>query len=147
MKIETKYLGTVEITPSDIVYFPQGIPGFPDINEFVLLNLVDNELFLVLQAVEQNDLAFIVTSPYHFYQDYSFDLDDHTIELLELASEKDVVVYTILTLKEPFNHSTINLQAPIIINQAKQRAKQFITNEKKFLTKAPITPVAEQGAE
>lgn len=145
MQIESKYFGKIEVKQEDLIHFPAGIPGFSDNKSFVLLDLADNELFRVLQATDTAEAAFIVASPYHFYQDYSFDLDDQTIELLNFKSEQDVVIYNIITLKEPFNSSTVNLQAPIVINQTKRIAKQYITNDQNLLTRAPI--VSQKGAE
>lgn len=138
MKIATKYFGEIELDKEQVIQFPQGLPGFYDRKQFVMIDLADNPLFKVLQAVDHADTAFIITSPYQFYQEYSFDVDDNTLQLLKIDSEQDVVVYSIVTLKEPFAESTINLQAPIVVNQTKQLAKQYITNNNKFLTKAAI---------
>lgn len=140
MNIQTKYFGEVVIEEKQMIQFPQAIPGFPNQTNFVLLELPNNPIFHVLQSVTDEAVAFIVTNPYHFYKDYAFDLDDSTLELLEIKSEHDILVYVIVSLKEPFTSSTINLQAPIIINQTANKAKQYITNDKVHDTRTPITP-------
>ncbi|MFB1049911.1 flagellar assembly protein FliW [Paraliobacillus sp. JSM ZJ581] len=140
MNIQTKYHGEITIDNDNLLTFPQGIPGFNNEKEFVLLELQYNSVFQVLQSTITPTLGFIVVNPYHIYHTYAFDLDDHTIEALEINSADQVKVASIVSLKEPFEKSTINLQAPIIINQVNKLAKQYITNEKSHLIKAPIQP-------
>ncbi|MFD1038881.1 flagellar assembly protein FliW [Virgibacillus byunsanensis] len=139
MNIETKYLGEVEIDTSKCITFPNGLPGFVEETKFVLLDLPGNPLFQVLQSTQTSNTAFIVTNPYHFYQAYSFELDDAIIETLNLNDQKDVVVLAIITLRKPFDQSTINLKAPVIINANNGTGKQFILNTDDYPSKASIT--------
>ncbi|MFB4167832.1 flagellar assembly protein FliW [Virgibacillus sp. JSM 102003] len=140
MKIETKYLGDTEITDSKIIQFSSGLPGFIDETKFVLLDLPDNTAFQILQSVDTPSIAFIVTNPYLFYQNYTIDLDDGIIANLQIENDKDVVVLVIVTVKDPFNTSTINLKAPIIINSQTKRGKQYILNMDDYPSKAAIAP-------
>lgn len=138
MNIDTKYFGSIEIDDKEIINFPLGVPGFTSEKRFVLLPLEDNPLFQVLQSTSNTDPAFIVVNPYHFLREYAFDIDDSTIELLEIESEKDVSVLSIVSLKNPFEESTINLQAPVVINPTKNVAKQYVTNSKVYTTREGI---------
>ncbi|PAV31018.1 flagellar assembly protein FliW [Virgibacillus profundi] len=140
MRIQTKYLGDLAIDESKIIQFPAGLPGFINETGFVLLDLPDNPVFQILQSVSSADTAFIVTNPYHIYRDYSFDLDNNLMESLEISNEKDVTVLTIVTLKKPFQTSTLNLKAPIIINPNSKLGKQYILNVDDYPTKASIAP-------
>lgn len=140
MKLQTKYLGDVQIETSQIIHFHSGLPGFIEETEFALLDLPGNPVFQALQSTKTKDLAFIVTNPYHFYMDYEFTLDDPIVESLAIKSKRDVAVLTIVTLKSPFEASTINLKAPIIINSTRQQAKQYILNMADYPTKASIVP-------
>ncbi|WP_339213870.1 flagellar assembly protein FliW [Ornithinibacillus sp. FSL M8-0202] len=140
LKIPTKYLGDVVIDKEQIIYFQSGIPGFVDEKEFVLLNIPGNPVFQFLQSVKSETLAFVVTNPYQFYSEYTFELDDSTIEALEINSEEDVLIASIVTLKAPFESSTINLKAPVLINQRKMLGKQHILNTDKYESKASIKP-------
>nr|WP_100010420.1 flagellar assembly protein FliW [Lentibacillus sediminis] len=140
MHIQTKYLGELEMDASKIIQFPAGIPGFKEETAFVLLDLPDNQLFQVLQSVQTVDVAFIVLHPFDLYPDYAFDLDDTMAEILEINKREDVVVLTIVTLKNPFAASTINLKAPILINPNRRLGKQYILNQDELASKAPITP-------
>lgn len=138
MQIETKYFDKITIDEHKLINFPQGIPGFINENKFVLLPLEKDTLFYVLQSTKTKELAFVVVNPFHFSKNYELNLDDNTIEALMIKSEEDVQVFVIMSLKEPFATSTANLQAPIIINQKEQIAKQYITNSKHYTTKETI---------
>lgn len=140
MKIQTKYVGEITIDESTIIQFSKGIPGFMDETQFVLLELPGNPLFHILQSIQTRDIAFILTDPYRFYKGYSFELDDPTLDLLSIRNENDVLVLSIVTLKQPFEQSTINLKAPIIINPNSKCGKQYILNIDEYSTKASITP-------
>lgn len=140
MDIQTKYLGKVSFKPSAIIQFPNGIPGFNDEKQFIRLELPGNHVFQILQSVTTEAIAFILTDPYHFYQQYSFELDEPTLESLSIQAREDVAVFSIVTLKQPFETSTINLKAPVIINLRKNYGKQLILNSDDYPTKASITP-------
>lgn len=144
MNIHTKFHGEQEINKDDIIHFPSGIPGFLDEKEFYILPLEGTDLF-VLQSVKTPELAFIVTDPFVLLPQYEFDLPDETIEKLEIQTEKDVVTFAILTLREPFKDTTANLQAPLVINQTKKLGKQVILNQTSYQTRHKIMTPQEQG--
>jgi flagellar assembly factor FliW len=141
MKINTKYHGEVEV--EEILTFEKGIPGFMDEKQFALLALSDDESYFVLQSVSTPGLAFVLTNPFHLMKEYDFQLEDATVEELNLESEKDVAVYSILTVQDPFEKTTANLQAPIIINLKNRKAKQVILHNEQYKTKHPIFIKAE----
>jgi flagellar assembly factor FliW len=145
MIINTKYHGEIEVKEDDVLNFEQGIPGFFDEKKFVILPLQENEWFHILQSVITPQLGFVVTDPFLFTKEYDFELDQGTVELLGFTTEKDVKILTILTMRETLNESTANLQAPIIINLANNKAKQVILNDTTYQTKHPIFAQHEQA--
>lgn len=138
MNIQTKFHGQIDIQPEQLWKFPKGIPGFEEEKEFVLLPIEGSDTFQVLQSSDTPSVAFIVTNPYTLVDAYSFDIDDPTIELLKIEKPEDVFVLGILTLKQPFETSTINLQAPLIFQLNNRKAKQMILNDKRFKTRHTI---------
>lgn len=143
MNIRTKFHGSIELTPEEIYIFENGLPGFLDEKQFMILPLEETTLF-VLQSVKTSEVAFIITSPFEIFPEYNVKLSDEVLTALQIGVEKDVVVYAILTVKEPFNKTTVNLQAPIVINSKKKLAKQYITNDTSFSMRQPLIP--SQGA-
>ncbi|WP_429997946.1 flagellar assembly protein FliW [Metabacillus fastidiosus] len=133
--IQTKYHGEISIEESGILKFEQGIPGFNDEKDFILIPLEQGSPFLILQSIQTAELGFVVVNPFQFTADYGFDLSESDKEILEIKSGKDVEVYTILTVKERFEETTANLQAPLIVNRNQNKAKQIILNELKYSIK------------
>lgn len=138
MKIDTKYHGNLEINTNEVLSFDKGIPGFLDEKKFIVLPLSDDEIFYVLQSITTPELAFVISSPFNFFKDYDFNLEEQLADDLGLESENDIVVHTILTVQDPFQNTTANLQAPIIINSKNQKAKQVILHNEQYRTKHPI---------
>lgn len=134
MIIQTKFHGEQKINNEEIISFKAGIPGFIEEKEFYILPLEDTPLN-VLQSIHTKEVAFIITDPFSFFTQYEFEIPQDTIESLKIESEKDVAVFAILTVKEPFDLTTANLQAPVIINQINKQGKQLILNNVCYTTR------------
>jgi flagellar assembly factor FliW len=135
MEIDTLYFGATQIHEDAIVTFEHGIPGFQEEKNFVFLPFTEDNIYQIMQSVQTKELAFVVTNPFHFFKDYEFDLDDSTINLLEIKEKEDLTIYTILTIQDPFSETTANLQAPVIINRKNNKAKQLILSNVPYKTK------------
>ncbi|MFP7734121.1 flagellar assembly protein FliW [Priestia aryabhattai] len=135
MKISTSYHGDIEIDNYQIFTFNQGIPGFLEETEFVILPLPEAEAFQVLQSIQTKELAFIITDPFQFFLDYDFQLEPQEIEKLQLQQVEDAAVYVLLTMSDSVEKITANLQAPVIINTKQQLAKQVILMNTSYETK------------
>lgn len=132
MRIQTKFFGEIELTAEQCWEFPKGIPGFEDEKEFALLPIEGNTVFQVLQSVNDSETALVVANPYVLVENYSFDIDEPTIDLLGIKQESDIFILGVLSLKEPLASSTINLQAPIIFQMTKKIAKQMIISDQQL---------------
>lgn len=144
MIIQTKFHGEQKINNEDIISFESGIPGFLDEKEFSLFSIEGTPL-KAMQSIHTKEGAFIITEPFSFFTDYEFNLPDEIIESLKIHSEKDILVFVILTVQEPFDRTTANLQAPIIINQTNKQGKQVILNPTSYTTRHHlIQPLAVQ---
>ena len=139
MNIETKFLGEVEINEQEILTFEYGVPGFPDIQKFALLSLDADLPLALLQSTEQPAIGFVVAYPFAFKTDYVFEISEEDKEDLAIEKEEDVIAYSIVTLKESFQDSTLNLLAPVIINTNKKLGKQIVLQDSsKYPLRHPI---------
>lgn len=148
MNIKTKYHGEMVINEKEILTFENGIPGFLDEKQFILLPLTDDRVYFVLQSVQTEELTFVVTDPFLFFPDYDFNLEDTVVSQLHIEAPTDVKVMNILTLQDPFEKTTVNLQAPIVINTKNNEAKQVILNYEAYKTKHPLfkkSPASVKG--
>ncbi|TDL32584.1 flagellar assembly protein FliW [Jeotgalibacillus sp. S-D1] len=136
--IYTKYHGEVDPAQNLLINFNEGIPGFESEKAFLLLPVEENKGFEVLQSAITPNLAFIVADPFEFYPDYEMELDAASIEKLSLTDSSHVLLKSIVTLNAPFSASTLNLQAPIVINSAEKKAKQWIRNDNRYKSREPL---------
>lgn len=129
MQIQTKFLGKVEIQKQDIITLTSGLLGLEEYKQYVLLPLGENSPFAVFQSIEEPQIGFVVAYPFVFKNDYAFDISEEDKEELQIEKESDVIAYSIMTLKEPFEASTLNLLAPLVINIIKKCGKQIVLQD------------------
>ena len=64
MKTQTGYYGETEYNPSDLIVVAEGFFGFPELKQFLPLRLdEDNDSLLLMQSVENSQVAFVVIAP------------------------------------------------------------------------------------
>lgn len=129
MKLNTKFLGEVEIQDEAIISFPNGLWGFRETQKFVLLPLDADVPLVILQSIEDQNIGFILAYPFAFKNDYAFDISEEDKMELAIEEEQDVLAYAIVTMKESFQASTLNLLAPVIINMKDKIGKQIILQD------------------
>jgi len=133
MILHTTQLGDIEYSDSDVIHFPVGIPGFEDQDAYIIIPSGDIEFpFSTLQSVKNEALAFIVTDPFLFVENYDFEIEDADAGLLNIKNEDDleaVMALAIVTIPQNVEDTTINIMAPIIINNEKKIAKQVLLSE------------------
>lgn len=146
MLIQTKFHGELNIDSIQQWEFPHGLPGLEEEKQFVLLPIEGNDSFQVMQSVTNTPIALIVSNPYALVENYSITIDEPTLDLLNIKKQEEVMILTVMSLKQPFESSTMNLQAPLIFNSTNQKAKQMILNDSQFSLRQPIGQPTEKGA-
>lgn len=144
MKVETKFLGQIEITKEQLFSFAEGIPGFPEEKQFALIPFGKNTPFMILQSTSNVQIGFVLAFPYTFKADYAFDLSKEDVDILNIEKQEDIITYAIVTLKDTLPNSTINLLAPIVINTKTRQGRQIVLNDNnRELLHYPLKPVKE----
>ncbi|HHZ19609.1 MAG TPA: flagellar assembly protein FliW [Firmicutes bacterium] len=137
MDIQTKFYGSVSFQENELINFPEGLPGFEDCHRFLLLQ-PEGSVFRCLQSVDNPAVAFVTVSPHLFYPEYSIDLPEESVQALGLKSPEDAVVLGIATIREKLEDSTINLQAPIVINKESRLGRQEILPDSGYAIRCPL---------
>lgn len=119
------------------IVFKRGIPGVEHLKEFRLKEVEGNESFKVLTASNE-EISFLVVSPFDFFKEYEINLDKETVKELEIENPSDVLMVNIVTLGDSLEGSTANLKAPIVINVKNNLGKQFIMQNDTYGTKHPL---------
>ncbi len=138
MVLQTGRFGQIEISTDEIISIPSGILGFPEDQEFCLVDAGDDTLILWLQSLTNPHLAFPVLEPKIFKQDYVVRLSAAELRELRLSSIKDAAVFTILTIPSTLSEMTANLKAPVVINTKEKVGKQVVLQENDQPIKHPM---------
>jgi flagellar assembly factor FliW len=129
MMVDTTRFGSVAVAEEDIITFPEGMLGFSKINQYVLIERVDDSLFLWLQALKKPSVAFPLLEPQIFEMNYRVELADEDRKILEIDSLTHAKIFSIVTIPTDPTKMTANLKAPIVINLKNRLAKQVILHQ------------------
>lgn len=109
-----------------VLRFNGSILGFEELDEFEVSVVEEGSPYAYLESVQDENISFLVVTPFVFYPDYTFEIEDNDKSLLELNSNEEVAVINIVTIKEPYTKSTVNLLAPLVLNIATEHARQLV---------------------
>jgi flagellar assembly factor FliW len=146
LKVNTSRFGDIEVDEKKIVHFKEGIPAFEDEHEFIILPYEDNSPYYFMQSVKSPDLAFLLTIPFLFFPDYTFEIDDETIKKLDIKEHEHVFYYSMITIPNgSIRYMTANLLAPIVLNSENMQAMQVVLDKSNYTTKHRLFPEPARG--
>ncbi len=135
-KITTRF-GEIEYNPENLLHFPAGLIGLPDLRDFVVIPTKKEGPLFWIQCVNEPEYAFVLTDPTNFFLDYRVAPDNSERESLQISEEDECYVLTVVTIP-PDQKITINLSAPILYAPKTNRAIQIILDEPTYRTKTPL---------
>jgi len=130
MKLNTKHFGEIDVEENNILDFEDGLPGFPDDRQFVLLE--NEDPFCWLQSVTDGDNAFILVDAFKVLPDYNPQVDKDELESLGTYEPSDFLVLNIVVLPDDVKDMTVNLLAPVIINTAGKKGRQVVLKNEEY---------------
>jgi flagellar assembly factor FliW len=144
MTIHTSRFGVLSIANEDIIQFPEGLLGFNELRQFVLLDDPTDEIFAWLQSCQDPNIAFPILEPELFTSAYRVQLTRHDLEILGLKVQEGVRAFTIITIPADPTQMTANLKAPIVINVANRLARQCVLQDNSLAIREPIFTQLQQ---
>lgn len=148
MRGNTRYFGVIDYEKEDILYLPKGLFGFEDQTEYLLIRIEDNNnLLLCMQSLQDENLAFILTNPFHFDPDYQPTLSRDDMDALNLNEHSEITFYVLCVIHETISESTMNLKCPIAINPETRQARQIILEDPSYTFKHPFGEFSQQVKE
>ena len=139
-KIKTTRFGEIEIDGNKAVHFPEGILGFPEQKDYIILEHKPGSPFIWLQSLTDPDLAFVMTNPFLIKSDYLSDLSPEEEALLRHDDESDIMIFSLVTIPQGrAEKATVNLQGPIVIYPGSRNAKQVILSNSGYSHRHPVT--------
>lgn len=137
--MKTKFFGDISINEENIYYFKNGIPGFEDLKTFILLKEDGVEEFSYMQSTTDEDICFILVTPWQMKE--SYELEDIDEVENEVGFTKSLEVYLVVSMSSVFESSTVNIQAPILLNPDTRQGIQWILRNQKYSIKTPLIDV------
>ena len=129
--IHSSEFGQVNYDESQVFLFPNGLHGFEDSKEFLLIQREGLAPFCFLQSVSEGGLRFICLPARVIDAAYAAAVEAEDAGELRIpagnyaADCRDVEVLAILTIPEE-GPATANLFAPVLLATATRRGRQCI---------------------
>jgi flagellar assembly factor FliW len=124
--VTTTRFGELKTDDAQIIDFPKGLLGFENNRRHVLIGRPEYHPFMHLQSLDDPGLAFIVVNPRLFFPHYKVEIDPREITELSTADSRQLDTWVIVTVPEDWSRMSANLQGPILVNRANNRAKQVV---------------------
>lgn len=117
MKIKTNQFGEVEYSPEHIIKFHSGIFGFEQLKNYLLIK-IDDDFFYWLNSIDEPEIAFPLVGVRVIDDNY--------------PAEEGHEPFGIVTLNHEPLRTTVNLKAPVFINQTTKTGFQTILDTDKY---------------
>ncbi|MCR5232356.1 MAG: flagellar assembly protein FliW [Lachnospiraceae bacterium] len=148
MTIETKLFGEINVDDSKLITFPQGIIGFPELKDFMLIHDGEgNGNIKWMQSIQEPAFAMPVVDPLSVIPEYNPNIEDELLKPLDGITQDNMLVIVTITVPKEIEKMTVNLRAPIIINSESRKAAQLIIDDDKYQVKFPIYEILKAAKE
>lgn len=124
--------------------FAEGVLGFADLRQFVLLDDPNDDIFVWLQSCENPAVAFPVLEPELFTAAYKIQLAKSDLEALKMQSLNRARLFAIITIPEDPTQMTANLKAPVIVNIDEKIGRQCVLQDNSLAIREPIFSKLQQ---
>jgi flagellar assembly factor FliW len=120
------------------LHFPDGLPGLPDLENFVIVELREDGAFQQLQSLDNTDVSMIVCVPWLFFPDYAPVLSDIEQAELELETSEDAVLFVPVSIDPDTRQIFLNLLGPFVVNSTTRKGRQLVLTGTSYTTRTPI---------
>jgi flagellar assembly factor FliW len=134
-KVKTTRFGELEIEDGRLLTFPEGVLGFAEARAFFIIEAVNSGPFHWLQSADVPPLAFPITNPRLFFQDYVVKVRPEDLISIRLSRVEEGVILVILTVPPNPLEMTANLLGPLLLNAQERLGKQLVLIDGKYRTK------------
>src|SRR6185436_8723834 len=102
-----------------IIHFAEGLIGFAECKDFMLMENEGLMPFRVLQSVEMPNVSFLVLDPTALVNHYTVHVPARDWESIDVTDETKPLAFVIVVIGSTPETSTANLQAPLLVNYDK----------------------------
>lgn len=121
-----------------VLSFRDGIPGFPHLQRFLIVEFREDGAFQQLQSVDEPAVAMIVCVPWLFFPDYSPVVGDVEQAELQLESADDAVLFVPVAVDSETGEIALNLLGPFVVNGKTRQGVQLVLTGSEYDVRTPI---------
>jgi flagellar assembly factor FliW len=141
LRLKTSRFGEIEIDQTRSLHFPEGILGFPEQKEYVILEHKPDSPFCWLQSTESPELAFVMVDPLLVKSDFLEGLSPSDRRWFETEDEVPKAVFALVTIPPGrVDQMTVNLLGPVLIDLKTRTARQVILANSGYSHRHPFFP-------
>jgi flagellar assembly factor FliW len=118
------------------IRFAQGLPGFEQCREFVVMTSPTLEPFACLKGVGADAPAFLTIDPRRVVADYHRALGP--VDAARLAATEGTALVWLALVHPREAGATVNLRAPIVINPDTMRGLQIVDADPTYALEQPL---------
>lgn len=123
--IKTLQFGEINVEPQFVFHFKDGILGFENLKDFVLISEEETVPFKWLVSMDEPEIGFPLLSPWHIDLTYNPGKDIDTDKF---------VMFVVITLDRANGQMSANMKAPVILDVNTQTGEQRILRSDKYST-------------
>jgi flagellar assembly factor FliW len=128
-------------TEDQVIRFPAGLPGFENARRFIIMSVPEHQPFHWMECVDEgNTIRFAIINPLSFRPEYQPKIKKEELASLNIEDPKELLLYVIVTLRNPLMESTANLMGPLFINIREKTGKQIIIENDAYSLRERIIP-------
>ena len=148
MNIKTKLFGDVYVDESKLIKFVNGIVGFPELTDFMLIHDSEGSKNIRwMQSIQEPAFAMPVIDPLKIKDDYNPSIEDELLKPLGDMNPENMLVLVTITVPKQIENMSVNLKAPLIINGDNLKACQIIVDDDQYEVKFPIYEILKAAKE
>ena len=117
MQIKTNQFGVIEFDSNLIIKFESGIFGFEQLNDYLLIK-VDDDIFFWLNSIDEPEISFPMIGLRLIDDTYPQEIEHEAFGIVNMSSDMLKI--------------TVNLKAPVYINQTSKSGYQKILDPDKY---------------
>ncbi len=114
MRIDTTRFGSLDVEEKDLISFPCGMVGLPELSEFVIFD--GPEPFKWLQSTMRPEIAYVISDPSLFAPQYRVGVAVEDLAPIAVAAVEEAVVCVILSIPSDWALITANMAGPLVFN-------------------------------
>jgi flagellar assembly factor FliW len=136
VQIQSDRLGAIDVDPTSVIEFTDGLLGFEDHKRFVLISADESGAYCWMQSLDNSALAFLAVVPGFFFDDYVPNVPEADVDALGLTEATATQVLCLVTLSDA--GITANLLGPIVVNLDSRQARQSVLTDGHWTTRESL---------